>query len=66
MVAGRLGQTLIPQMALDDGILADTGLIARPLEGRPARSIALAWRAGSPRAEEFRLLGRLLVEFHRG
>jgi LysR family hydrogen peroxide-inducible transcriptional activator len=61
MVAGRLGQTLVPKMALDGGILDDTGLIARPLEGDAARTIALAWRSGSPRAEEFRLLGHLLI-----
>lgn len=62
MVAGRLGQTLVPKMALDDGILDDTGLIARPLEGDAARTIALVWRKSSPRADEFRLLGKILTE----
>ena len=61
MVAGRLGQTLAPQLALDAGLLDGTGLIARPLAGTPARTVALAWRTGSPRAAEFRLLGKALT-----
>jgi LysR family hydrogen peroxide-inducible transcriptional activator len=60
MVAGRLGQTLIPQMALDAGLTAGSGLIARPLAGGAARTVALVWRVGSPRAAEFRLLGEAL------
>ncbi len=61
MVAGRLGQTLVPQMALDAGIIAGTGLLARPVTGGASRTIALVWRKGSPRAEEFRLLGAALT-----
>ncbi len=60
MVAGRLGQTLLPQMALDAGILEGTGLIARPLTGGAERIVALAWRHGSPRRAEFQLLGTAL------
>jgi LysR family hydrogen peroxide-inducible transcriptional activator len=57
MVAGRLGQTLLPGLALDAGLIDGTGLVARPLSGGAARTIALAWRIGSPRGPEFRLLG---------
>ena len=60
MVAGRMGQTLVPQMAIDAGLLGGTGLIARPLTGGAARTIALVWRVGSLRAAEFRLLGETL------
>ncbi|WP_426162861.1 hydrogen peroxide-inducible genes activator [Sandarakinorhabdus sp. DWP1-3-1] len=60
MVAGRLGQTLLPKLALDAGIIDGTGLIARPLAGGAARTVALVWRQGSPRAAEFRLLGAVL------
>ena len=60
MVAGRLGQTLIPGLALDAGIIEGTGLVARPLSGGASRTVALAWRTGSPRAAEFRLLGAAL------
>jgi LysR family hydrogen peroxide-inducible transcriptional activator len=60
MVAGRLGQTLVPQLALDAGIIAGSGLIARPLSGGASRTVALVWRNGSPRAAEFRLLGETM------
>ena len=56
MVAGRLGQTLVPDMALAAGLIAGTGLVARPLRTGAARTVALAWRIGSPRAAEFRML----------
>ena len=60
MVAGRLGQTLIPGMALDAGLIAGSGLVARPLAGGAARTIALVWRTGSPRVAEFTLLGEAI------
>jgi LysR family hydrogen peroxide-inducible transcriptional activator len=60
MVAGRLGQTLVPKLALDAGVLAGSGLIARPLKGGAFRTVALVWRTGSPRAAEFRLLGETM------
>lgn len=61
MVAGRLGQTLVPGLALDAGIVAGSGLVARPVTGGASRTIALVWRSGSPRAAEFRLLGDALL-----
>jgi LysR family hydrogen peroxide-inducible transcriptional activator len=57
MVANGLGQTLVPQMALEAGILDHTGVTARPLRAdHPFRRIALVWRKGSPREKEFRML----------
>ena len=57
MVGNGLGQTLVPQMAVDSGLLEGTGAVARPLKARHAfRRIALIWRKGSPREKEFRLL----------
>jgi LysR family hydrogen peroxide-inducible transcriptional activator len=61
MVAGRLGQTLVPAMAIEAGVLAGSGLTARPLTGGASRTVALAWRIGSPRAAEFRLLGAAII-----
>ena len=62
MVANRLGLTLVPQMALDAGILLNTAVVARPVGGDHAsREIALAWRASSPRAAEFELLGDAFI-----
>lgn len=61
MVDNGLGITMVPQMALDAGLLAGTGVTVRPLNtDHASRRIALIWRRGSPRAEEFRLLGEAL------
>lgn len=61
MVDNGLGVTMLPGMALDAGILNGTGVVARPLQGdNTTREIALIWRSGSPREEEFRLLAEEL------
>lgn len=61
MVANRIGMTLLPQMAIDAGILDGTDVITRPLDSPAAsRQIALAWRPTSPRADEFRLFAHSL------
>ncbi|AKM10391.1 hydrogen peroxide-inducible genes activator [Croceicoccus naphthovorans] len=63
MVDNGLGLTMLPKMALDAGILHDTDVVARPLKSNNAsREIALVWRKGSPRAEEFHLLAQELRE----
>jgi LysR family hydrogen peroxide-inducible transcriptional activator len=57
MVENRLGLTLLPQMAIDSGMLSGTHIETRPLDEPQAhRTIALAWRPTSPRAPEFHLL----------
>lgn len=57
MVNNDLGVTMLPQMALDSGILEGTDVIARPLRSTTAqRQIALIWRKNSPREEDFKLL----------
>ena len=62
MVAGGLGITLLPKMAVESGALAGSGLVARPLADAGAkRGIGLAWRASSARSGEFRLLGEALA-----
>ncbi len=61
MVDNGLGVTMLPQMAIDAGILDHTRVVARPLDAaHPARRIALVWRAGSPRDKEFQLLAGAL------
>jgi LysR family hydrogen peroxide-inducible transcriptional activator len=63
MVANGLGQTLVPEMAVEAGILDRTGVVARPLQASHAfRRIALIWRKGSPREKEFRLLTDAIAE----
>ena len=64
MVDNGLGVTILPQMAIDAGILHDTDVVARPLKAPHAeREIALVWRKNSPRSDEFRLLAE---ELHSG
>jgi len=61
MVDNGLGMTIMPEMAIDAGILAGTDIIARPLDAdHPSRTIALIWRKNSPREKEFGLLAEAL------
>jgi len=61
MVDNGLGVTMLPEMAIDAGILHETEVVARPLKGKAAnREIALIWRKNSPRGEEFKLLAEEL------
>lgn len=62
LAAGGFGITLLPVMAVAHGVLDGTGLAAVPIAGSDAtREIALAWRKGSARATEFRLLAGTLA-----
>jgi LysR family hydrogen peroxide-inducible transcriptional activator len=62
MVAGGLGVTLVPQLAVSAGLTAGAEVLLRPLEGAGGwRGIALAWRAGSPRGAEYRALAPLVA-----
>jgi LysR family hydrogen peroxide-inducible transcriptional activator len=66
MVDNGLGLTMLPEMAIDAGILDHTNVVARPLEADyPSRRIALVWRSGSPRDKEFRLLAEALKAAHQ-
>jgi LysR family hydrogen peroxide-inducible transcriptional activator len=61
MVDNGLGMTMLPEMAIDAGILHETQVVARPLKATNAsREIALIWRKNSPRGEEFKLLAQEL------
>ena len=67
MVDNGLGVTLVPEMAIEAGLLGGTRVAARPLEAQhAARRIALIWRAHSPREKEFRLLAAALREARSG
>lgn len=62
MVAGGLGITLLPELAVERELAAVPGLrvISFGADG-PSRSVGLAWRTSSPRAEEYRTLGETLA-----
>ena len=66
MVDNGLGQTFVPAMAIESGILKGTSIVARPLRSKNgSRQIALAWRRSSPREEEFHLLATTLCDIAR-
>src|SRR6266404_7223441 len=65
MVDNGFGVTLLPQLAIDGGILSGTTLAVLPTAGeQPSREIGLVWRRGTGRQREFDLLaselGRLV------
>lgn len=64
MVAEGLGTTLLPDLAINAGILQGSSVVVRPLAGNAnARQIGLAWRKQSARADAFRQLGVLMREW---
>ncbi|MBN8807115.1 MAG: hydrogen peroxide-inducible genes activator [Sphingomonas sp.] len=61
MVDNGLGVTMLPEMAVEAGILDHTSVAARPLAADHAmRTIALVWRRASPRERDFRLLAEVM------
>ena len=64
MVDADLGITFLPELARDSLILKNTRVRMKPLEENSFRTIGLAWRKGTDRGEEFRMLGEFLAEQH--
>ncbi len=61
MVAGGLGVSLIPDMAVSSGITAGLGVQTAPFHGQTqGRDIAIAWRSGSIREAEARTIGEIV------
>ena len=66
MVAGGLGVTLLPDMAVAMHVPKTGELVARPFDrSGTGRQIGLAWRTTSSRAEEFREFGAALTKAAR-
>ncbi len=62
MVAGGLGVTLLPRIAVEAGIAAGTGIELRPLSGTGTyRTLGLAWRPDTPRAADYRAMAPVLA-----
>ncbi|MDP1631089.1 MAG: hydrogen peroxide-inducible genes activator [Caulobacter sp.] len=63
MVGSGLGVSFLPAMAVNAGLTEHVGVTTRPLQAdHPTREIVVAWRAGSSRANEGRLLAETLRE----
>lgn len=63
MVDADLGITFLPEIAAGSAILRKTRVKLYPVSEGSYRTIGLAWRKGSARGEEFRLLGQLIKKF---
>jgi LysR family transcriptional regulator, hydrogen peroxide-inducible genes activator len=66
MVDADLGITFLPEIAVGSAMLQGTQVKTYPLGDKSYRTIALAWRRGSARAEEFRELGKFIAERRDG
>ncbi len=64
MVDADLGITFLPEMAEGSAILRTTSVQTYPIGDASYRKVALVWRRGSSRAEEFALLGHFIAD-HR-
>ena len=63
MVGSGLGVSLLPAMAVEAGLTESVPVCVRPLDAeRPQRDIVVAWRAGSSRGPDARLLAAALRE----
>jgi LysR family hydrogen peroxide-inducible transcriptional activator len=61
MIGSGLGVSLLPAMAVEAGLSDNAPVTIRPLEAdAPRREIVIAWRAGSSRETEARLLADAL------
>ncbi|MEM9207926.1 MAG: hydrogen peroxide-inducible genes activator [Pseudomonadota bacterium] len=65
MVDADMGITYLPEMAAGTSLLRDTRVRLTPTSERSFREIALAWRKGSSRKEEFEEFGNYLAEQYK-
>jgi len=61
MVRQNLGISFIPDMAVNSGLVGDD-IVVKDMDKKAYREIGLAWRKGSMRANEFKLLGQSIIE----
>ena len=63
MTRTGLGATLLPEMAVREGLPETAGLVAIPfLDPKPARKIGIAWRRGSGRRDEAEAIAKVFAE----
>ncbi len=61
MIGSGLGISFLPAMAVEAGLTDHAAVTVRPLNtAKSSREIVVAWRAGSSRADEGRLLAATL------
>jgi LysR family hydrogen peroxide-inducible transcriptional activator len=62
MVANGMGLTFLPEISIGVEAMGGRVSIGRFADPAPSRTLGLAWRATSPRKEDFVALGELIVE----
>lgn len=62
MIDSDIGITYLTEMAKDSSLLNHTDIKTYPLDEKSYREIGLAWRKGSAREEEFRILGKTITD----
>ena len=62
MVDADLGITFLPEMARGSTLLRNTRVGLQALSDKSYRNIGIAWRKGSRRSDEFRLLGDFITD----
>ena len=61
MVAGGLGVSLLPKLAIDAGVTSGADVELRPFKTPLiGRRIGIAWRTGSPRESEAQMIGEIV------
>jgi LysR family hydrogen peroxide-inducible transcriptional activator len=60
LVNSQMGYTFLPSMALSQGILSGTDVIALPSNDNASREIGLVWRTGTTRMQLFRKIANLV------
>lgn len=65
MVDSDIGITYLTEMARNSSLLNDTDIKTYPLDKKSYREIGLAWRKGSAREEEFKMLGKTIKKLHK-
>lgn len=62
MVSEGLGITLLPNLAIDAGVLAGQDVSITPMMDACPRRVTLAWRPTTPRRAVFEQIGAILIE----
>jgi len=62
LVNSKMGFSFLPEMALNQGVLNGTEVVAMPAENDAYREVGLVWRVGTTRVQLFRKIGSLLSQ----
>ncbi|MCX7544043.1 hydrogen peroxide-inducible genes activator [Marinicella gelatinilytica] len=61
MVRQNLGVSFIPEMAVHSNLIGDD-IVVKAMDKKAYREVGLAWRKGSTRSKEFKLLGQGILQ----